>query len=145
VNPSSVAYDLNDPASVALAVELEEQHALPGAELELTVSDRDRLAGGAEQHRHAVGVAVPEVHVLGTDVLGATVPVVVRVVGLARDEAEEELGEVLEEALLEFVDADAAGRVRRVDAGDAVLDTALSDCLGDVVSDVADVESARRP
>ena len=92
-----------------------------------------------------MGVAVAEVHVLGADVLGATVPVVVGVVRLARYETEQELGEVLEEALLELVDADAAGRVRGVDAGDAVLDAALLNRPGDVVRDVADVEPARRP
>jgi len=38
------ADDLNDPAAVALAVELEEEHALPGAEAELAVAHGDRLA-----------------------------------------------------------------------------------------------------
>src|SRR4030095_15909246 len=103
---------------VALAVELEEEHALPGAELELAFADRDRLARRAEQHRPALRVAVAEVHVLGADVLGTAVPVVVRVVVLARDETQEQLREVLQEALLELVDADATGGVRRVDAGD---------------------------
>src|SRR4029079_19181591 len=97
---SSVAYDLHDPAAVAFAVELEEEHALPGTELERACPERTRLAGLPEQHRHAVRVAVAEVHVLGADVLGAAVPVVVRVVGLARDEAQQELGEVLQEAQL---------------------------------------------
>jgi hypothetical protein len=36
--------DLDDPAAVALAVELEEEHALPGAEAELAVAHGDRLA-----------------------------------------------------------------------------------------------------
>src|SRR5256884_5220105 len=83
----SGADDLHDPAAVALAVELEEEHPLPRAEAELAVAHRDRLAGRAEQHRHAVGVAVADVHVLGADVLGAPVPVVVRVVRVAGDEA----------------------------------------------------------
>src|SRR5262245_39425164 len=103
-------HNLNDPAAVALPVELEEEHALPGAELELAVPDRDRLACSAEQHRHAVRMAVPLIHVLGADVLGAAVPVVVRVVALPWDEPEQHLGEVLEEAPLELVHADAAGR-----------------------------------
>src|SRR5689334_23823257 len=89
--------DLDDPAAVALAVELEEEHALPGAEAELAVAHRDRLAGRAEQHRHAVRVSVPDGHVLLADVLGAPVPVVVRVVLVARDEALQKGGEVLEE------------------------------------------------
>src|SRR5881409_1445482 len=63
------------PAPVALAVELEEEHALPGAEAELAVADRDRLAGRAEEHRHAVRVAVPDGHVLLADVHGAAIPV----------------------------------------------------------------------
>src|SRR5438094_1023383 len=88
---SSRSDDLNDPAAVALAVELEEEHALPGAEAELAVAHRDRLAGRPEQHRHAVRVAVAEVHVLFADVLRAPVPVVVRVVALARDEALEQV------------------------------------------------------
>src|SRR5437773_10054209 len=119
--------DLHDPAPVALAVELEEEHALPGAEAELAVADRDRLAGGPEQHRHAVRVAVAEVHVLLADVLGAAVPVVVRVVALARDEPLEHVGEVVQKSTLELVDPYATRRVRRVDAGDAVDDPALPD------------------
>src|SRR5213083_163012 len=116
--------DLHKPASVALAVELDEQHALPGSELELPVAHRDRLAGGPEQHRHAVRVAVAEVHVLRADVLGALVPVVVRVVGLARHEAAEQLGEVFDEPGLELVDSHAARGVRGIDARDAFRDAA---------------------
>ena len=83
----SDADDLDEPAPVALAVELEEQHPLPRAEAELAVAHRDRLAGRAEQHRHAVRVAVAELHVLLADVLGAAIPVVVRVVVLGRHES----------------------------------------------------------
>src|SRR5215203_1888780 len=95
--------DLDEPAPVTLAVELEEEHALPGPQAELALTHGDRLAGGAEQHRHAVRVAVPDVHVLLADVLGASVPVVVRVIVLAAvwHEPLEEGGEVLEEAGLE--------------------------------------------
>ena len=43
------ADDLDDPAPVALSVQLEEQHALPGAEAELAVAylydDERRLTG----------------------------------------------------------------------------------------------------
>ena len=39
-----VADDLDDPAAVAFAIELEEEHPLPGAEAELAVTDRNRLA-----------------------------------------------------------------------------------------------------
>src|SRR4051794_2466733 len=46
--------DLDDPAAVALAVELEEEHALPRPEAQLAVAHGDRLAGRAEQHRHAM-------------------------------------------------------------------------------------------
>src|SRR3972149_11441159 len=67
--------DLDEPAPVALAVELEEQHALPLSEAELAVADVDRLAGGAEQHRHAVRVAVADLLVLPTHVLRAPAPV----------------------------------------------------------------------
>src|SRR5438093_1078019 len=109
---------LDEPAAVALAVELEEEDALPGPEAQLTFADRNRLAGGPEQHRHAVGVPVPEVHVLGADVLGPAIPVVVCVVRLARNEPLEQAGEVLEEAALELVHAHATGRVRGVDARD---------------------------
>ena len=45
----SVADDLDDPATVAGAVELHEEDALPRAEAELPVADGDRLAGGAEE------------------------------------------------------------------------------------------------
>src|SRR6266403_3403072 len=96
-----VADDLDEPAPVALAVQLDEEDALPGAELELALAHRHRLAGGAEQHRHAVRVAVALLHVLGADVLGAPVEVVVGVVALGRHEPAEELREVLEEAALE--------------------------------------------
>ena len=132
-----VADDLDDPASVALAVELDEEHALPLPELELAVAQRHRLAGAAEEHRHAMRVPVALVHVLGADVLGAAVPVVVCVVVVGRAEPAEQLAEVLEEPLLELVHAHAAGRVRGVDAGDAVLDAALLDCFRDLVGDIA--------
>ena len=49
--------------------------------------DRHRLARRPKEHRHAVRVAVADLHVLGADVLGAAVPVVVRVVRLVRDQA----------------------------------------------------------
>src|SRR3954462_2440627 len=89
------ADDLDEPAPVALAVQLDEEHALPGAELQLAVAHGNGLAGRAEEHRHAVRVAVALIHVLGADVLGAAVPVIVRVVALARDEPAQEFGEVL--------------------------------------------------
>src|SRR5687767_7636755 len=87
--------DLDDPATLSLAIELQEEDALPRAERELALAHRDRLAGGAQEHRHAVRVAVSELHVLGADVLRAAVPVVVRVVALARHEAGQQPGEVL--------------------------------------------------
>jgi hypothetical protein len=89
-----------------------------------------------------VGVPVAELHVLRADVLRAPVPVVVCVVLLARDEAAEHAHEVVEEPLLELVHPHAAGRVRRVDAGDAVLDAALGDALLHFVGDVADLEAS---
>src|SRR5256885_2130410 len=81
-----VADDLDEPAPVALAVQLDEEHALPGAELQLAFANRHRFARSAEQHRHAVRVAVALLHVLGADVLRASVEVVVRVVALGWDE-----------------------------------------------------------
>src|SRR6266496_2418072 len=87
-------------------------------------------------------MAVAEVHVLGADVLGAAIPVVVRVVGVARDQALEHVCEVLQEPALELVDAHATGRVRRVDAGDPVDDAALADDLDHFLGDVADRQSA---
>src|SRR6266511_2133126 len=131
-----VPYDLHQPATVAFAVELDEHHALPGTEEELAVADRHGLAGGPKQHRHAVGVSVTEVHVLGADVLCALVPVVMRVVSLAGDEAAEQLGEVLDEPGLELVHADAARRVRGVDARDALADPTLANGLVDFFGDV---------
>src|ERR1051325_1266691 len=138
------ADDLDDPAPVSLAVELEEHHALPGPEAELAVPHRNRFARGPEQHRHAVRVSVPEVHVLRADVLRAAVPVVVRVVRLARHEPLEQVREVLEEAALELVHAHAACRVRRVDAGDPVDDPALPDGLAHLFRDVTDGQTAGR-
>ena len=111
------------------------------AEAELAVADRDRLAGGAEDHRHAVRVAVRLLHVLLADVLGAAVPVVVGVVGLVRDEPAQQRAEVLEHAALVLVHADAARRVGRVDEADAVLDARLPDDLRHLVGDVGDVEA----
>src|SRR4051794_16292112 len=58
------ADDLDEPAPVALAVQLDEEHPLPLPQREDAVAHRDRLAGRPEQHRHAVGVAVPELLVL---------------------------------------------------------------------------------
>ena len=91
-----------------------------------------------------MGVAVPEVHVLGTDILGPLVPVVVRVVRLSRHEALQELAEVLDEAGLELVHANAARRVRRVDARNPLEDAALGDGLVDLVGDVPDGEAPGR-
>src|SRR6185436_14103009 len=132
-------------APVAFAVELDKEHALPRAEAELAVTHRYGFSGGAEQHRHAVRVTVAEVHVLRADVLGALVPVVVRVIGLARNEPSQELGEVLDEAGLELVDPDAAGRVRRVDAGDSFRDATLLHRLVDLFRDVPNREATRGP
>lgn len=87
-------------------------------------------------------VAIALIHVLGADVLGAAVPVVVRVVGVVRDEPLQQLAEVLEEAGLHLVHADAARRVRRVDAGDPVDHAALADGRPDVLGDVGDGEPA---
>src|SRR5919197_1738206 len=136
--------DLNDPAAVSLAVELEEHHALPGPEAELAVPHRNGLAGGPAQHRPAVRVPVPEVHVLGADVLGAAGPGVVRVVGLARHEPLEQVREVLEEAALELVHAHAARRVGGGDAGDPIDDPALPDRFAHLFRDVADGQTAGR-
>ena len=79
------------------------------------------------------------------DVLGAAVPVVVRVVVLGRDEAAQEHGEVLEEAALVLVDADRARRVRRVDATDAVADAALAHRFLHLLRDVGHGQAARGP
>ena len=58
-----------------------------GSEREIVVGHGNRLPGRAEQHRHAMRVAVPDLHVLGADVLGAAVPVVVGVVGVVAGSA----------------------------------------------------------
>src|SRR5207302_9720422 len=136
--------DLDEPAPFALAVELDEEDALPRPELELAVPHGHGLAGGAEEHRHAVRVAIALIHVLGADVLGAPVPVVVRVVALARHQPAEKVAEVLEEAGLHLVDAYATGRVRGVDAGDPVDDAALPHGVLHVLGDVVDGEAAGR-
>jgi hypothetical protein len=140
-----VADDLDEPAPLARAVELDEEDPLPGAEAELAVAQRQRLTGRPHQERHAVRVAVAELDVLRADVLGAEVPVVVSVVLAGRDEPAEQPGEVLEQARLELVHADAARRVWRVDADDAVGDPALLDALLDLFGDVADLETRLSP
>ena len=61
------------------------------------------------------------------------------------DEAPKQTGEVLEHPLLVFVDASAAGRVRRVDAADAVDHAGLDDDLAHLVGDVRHVKAAARP
>src|SRR6187431_719466 len=135
-----VADDLDEPAALARAVELDEEDPLPGAEAQIAVTERNRLSGRAHQERHAVGVAVAELHVFGADVLVAEVPVVVGVVLLARDESPHQPAEVLEETRLELVDPHAAGRVGGVDADDAVRDAALFDAVLDLFGDVANRE-----
>ena len=45
---ASSAHHLNQPPSISLAVELEEQDPLPGSEAEHAVADGDRLAGRPE-------------------------------------------------------------------------------------------------
>ena len=92
------ADDLDEPAAIAFAIELEEEHALPLPEAELALADRDRLAGRAEEHGHAVRVAVADLHVLLADVLGAVVPVVVGVVVLGRHEPLEKAPRSLRES-----------------------------------------------
>src|ERR671915_487538 len=138
------SYDLDDPAAFAFPIELEEEDALPRSERELALADGDGLARGAEQHRHAVGMPVSELHVLRADVLGAAVPVVVGVVAVARNERLEQACEVLEEPILELVHAHAAGRVRRVHAGNPVPDAALADGFLDLFGDVPDGQAAAR-
>src|SRR5437588_24452 len=145
VGAALVPDDLDYPAPFALAVQLDEEHALPGPEGQLALAHGDRLAGGAEQHRHAVRVSVADVHVLRTDVLRALVPIVVRVISLDRYEPSQQLREVLEEARLELVHAHAARGVRGVHARDAFLDATLPDRLRDLVGDVADAEAPGRP
>jgi hypothetical protein len=76
------------------------------------------------------------------DVLRTAVPIVVRVVGLVRDEAAEQGAKVLEHAALVFVDAHTARRMGRVDAADPVDDAGLADDLRDLGGDVGDVEAA---
>ena len=78
-------------------------------------------------------------HVFLADVLGAVVPVVVRVVGLVRHEPAEQRAEVLEHAALVLVHPDAARRVRRIDRADAVLDAGLANDLRDIVGDVGEM------
>jgi hypothetical protein len=90
-------------------------------------------------------MAVPDGHVLLADVLRAPLPIVVRVVLVARDEALEEGREVVEEPVLELVHAHAAGRVRRVDADDPVAHTALPNRVLDLVGDVSHRETPGRP
>jgi hypothetical protein len=68
----------------------------------------------------------------------------VGVVRLVGDEPPEQRPEVLEHAALVLVDAHAAGRVRRVDEADPVLDARLAHDLGDVGGDVRDVQAAGR-
>ena len=86
-------------------------------------------------------MAVADLHVLGADVLGAPVPVVVRVVVLGRDQALQHRSEIFEEAALPLVHAHRARRVRRVDAADAIRDAALADCFADLVGDVGNGET----
>src|SRR6266550_8644787 len=87
-------------------------------------------------------MAVAEVHVLRADVLGGARTVKKNIVGVARNQALEHVCEVLQEPALELVHAHAAGRVRRVDAGDPVDDAALADDLDHFLGDVADRQSA---
>ena len=87
-------------------------------------------------------MAVADVHVLGADVLGALVPIVVGVVRLAGDETAEELREVLEKSRLELVHANAASGVWGVDARDPVGHGARADRVDHLVGDVTDAQAA---
>ncbi len=76
----------------------------------------------------------------------AAVPVVVRVVVLGRNEAARAApAKSSRKPWLELVHAHGAGRVRRVDAADAVADAARRDRLADLVRDVGDGEATGRP
>ena len=85
------------------------------------------------RHRHAVGMAGAALHVLLADVVRAPLPVVVRVVAVARDEGAERGGEVLQEAVIELVDPHGADRCGASNARDTVLDTAFANGLLDRV------------
>ena len=82
-----------------------------------------------------------DLFVLVADVLGAPVPVVVRVIRLVRDQAPQERPEVVEHAPLVLVDTDAARGVRRVDAADPIDHARLADDLAHVVCDVRHMQA----
>src|SRR5437764_1192761 len=127
---SQISYTASKGAVLSLSKELGVQFARRGVRV-------NALCPGP--------VETPLLLRIWSDTPGAAISVVVRVVALARHEPAQELGEVLEEARLELVDAHAARRVRRVDAGDPVADPALADGLLDFLCDVGDGQAAGRP
>src|SRR6266567_1298586 len=120
-----VTYDLDEDLAWLRAIELQEEDALVAAEQQLSVHDRDRLRGRAEDPGPAVGVPVRVLVRVVLEPLGADGHVVVAIVrALRRDEPLERLAEVLHEPALALVDENGAGRVGAVDERHAVRDTA---------------------
>ena len=119
------------------SVELDQEDALPGAEQQLAIGDRDALAG-AEHELQAVGVAVRALVVV--HVHGAHAEIVVTIMCLGGRTALQEFAQVFEQQRLGFLDTDRGSGVAREDVGHALAESGLAHELGDVVGDIQELD-----
>src|SRR5438445_9851082 len=142
--PRSFPQDLDQDASLTRSVELQKEDALPPAELQRSIDDRDGLRCGRQKALRAMGVPVRYIVVVVLEVLGAEREVVVQITCVLWDEPAHQRLEVADEARLLLVDDDGAGGMGGVDEEHPVRDPAPSDGGADVVADGAGLHAPRR-
>src|SRR5262245_6041585 len=134
-NSLSAAHHLEGDRPRLGLIELEGHQPLPGPERRLPADHRDRMGRRREQHRLHVRVTVRAL--VGLEVLGPDLEVVVAEIGVVvRDEVGEMPAEVVERAVLPFVDQQGAGRVGAERHHHAVGDAGVLDRAAEVVGEV---------
>src|SRR2546421_6099911 len=116
---ASGAEDLDDQLAIARPVELEQEEALPAAEIQPSTADRDILAGADEQML-AVSVAVGTL--VGVHLPGPAAEVVVLVQAGGGRQPLEHGAHVLQQERLVLVENDGRRGVLREDRGPALRD-----------------------
>ena len=125
----------------ARAVQLDQEHALPGAQKQLAVADRHALAA-AQEKLQAMRVAIRAL--VGVHVLGAHAEVVVAVVGVRRRELGQEAAQVLEQQRLVLLDTHRGGGVAHEHLHEAVGKAGLADDGGDMLGHVDQINGRVR-
>src|SRR5687768_6930533 len=140
----SAPEDLQGDRAVLRLVHLEEEQPLPCAEGRLAVGDRDRVRGGRQEHRLHVRVTVPAL--VGMEVLRPEIEIVVPVIrALVRDQLGQVTTEIVERAVLPFVDEQGAGGVRAERDDETLRDARILDRSAEVVGEVEERVPLGRP